>query len=467
MKYLNDVEGVFFCAGARNHLLLTLLQDFPIYMEIDERIASFKALGLGKAQNRLSLVCTTSGTAVSECLPAMIEAFYSEAPLLLISADRPLNLRLTGAPQTIDHEVITRGFRKDYLDIDFNDFINLDFTTLSYPAHVNVRITTPDEKEIGTKPVESENFQTFMNQIKKPLFLFSHENGPMRPLVEKFQTLGLPFYAEVASGAKDLSLIKTEKKLLDLFKSGAFDGVIRIGHTPLSKLWRSLEGKKLPVYSFDSRGLQGLSYGTVEKKSAKELLDDEHFWETLPKNESSFKDDSIILLDQLCKKYPNSEISIMKSLHDLLPDGAHVFLGNSLPIRYFELVQNKKFIIMANRGVNGIDGQLATAQGWGLSTKKTVYCILGDMSLSYDLSSLLELPANVKCIVINNSGGRIFETLQLDQRLVMEHTRNFKDISTGFGLRYSSCLGDLEHAQLIELLPDLNESRAFLKEWRE
>jgi 2-succinyl-5-enolpyruvyl-6-hydroxy-3-cyclohexene-1-carboxylate synthase len=467
MKYQNDVEGVFFCAGARNHLLLALLQDFPIYMETDERIASFKALGLGKAQNRLSLVCTTSGTAVSECLPAMIEAFYSEAPLLLLSADRPLNLRHTGAPQTIDHEVITRGFRKDYLDIDFNDFLTLDFTTLSYPAHVNVRITTPDEKDLHNQPAESENFQTFMNQIKNPLFLFSHENEPMRPLVEKFKTLGLPFYAEVASGAKDLSLIKTEKKLLDLFKSGAFDGVIRIGHTPLSKLWRSLEGKKLPVYSFDSRGLKGLSYGTVEKKSGKELLDDETFWDALPKNDSLFVDDSIIVLDQLCKKYPNSEISIMKSLHDFLPDGAQVFLGNSLPIRYFELVQNKKFIIMANRGVNGIDGQLATAQGWGLSTKKTVYCILGDMSLSYDLSSLLELPANVKCIVINNSGGRIFETLQLDQRLVMEHTRNFKDISTGFGLRYSSCLGDLEHAQLIELLPDLNESRAFLKEWRE
>jgi len=271
----------------------------------------------------------------------------------------------------------------------------------------------------------------------------------------------------VASGAKDLSPIKTEKEVLRLFKESAFDGVIRIGHTPLSKLWRVLQKERLPVYSFDSRGLKGLSFGSVEKLSTKELLLNESFWKKLPRPWMTVEDKSVVFLERLCEKYPQSEITWMKRVHDHLPTGAKVYLGNSLVIRYFELIQKKEFQIMANRGVNGIDGQLASAHGWSLSTTDNVYCILGDMTLSYDLSSLMNLPSNLKCIVMNNSGGRIFETLKLDDRLVMAHSKNFKNISHGFGLVYSHLLSDLEDVNVLELHPDLEESRSFLKEWRE
>jgi 2-succinyl-5-enolpyruvyl-6-hydroxy-3-cyclohexene-1-carboxylate synthase len=466
MNHLGDVEGVFFCAGARNHLLLNEFQRFPLYMEIDERIASYKALGLSKSRNKLTVICTTSGTAVSECLSAIIEAFYSDAPLLLVSADRPIGLRDSGAPQTINHEVITRGFRKEYLDINLDEFHLLDFSKLQFPAHVNVRITSQDEKESHDIANSFSDFKSFMSVLKNPLFLFSHDSEEMRPLIEKFATFGLPFYAEVDSGAKELSPIKTEKKLLKLFSQGVFDGVVRVGHTPLSKLWRILEGKRLPIYSFDSRGLKGLSYGNVEKLSIKKLQTYAPFWNWLHHKAELIKDETVSELHSLCRRFPSSEVSLMKNLHDLIPSGSKVFLGNSLPIRYFELVQDKKFHIMANRGVNGIDGQLATAHGWSLSTQDTVYCILGDMTLSYDLSSLLSFSSNLKCIVINNSGGRIFETLQLDHRLVMEHKRNFKEIAMGFGLRYSNSLKDFSQAQIIELIPDLDESKEFLKEWR-
>lgn len=466
MNVKNSVQGVFFCAGARNNLLLKHLQEFPLYFEIDERIASFKALGLGKSRNKLAVVCTTSGTAVSECLSAMVEAFHSEAPLLLISADRPLKLQGSGAPQTIDHEIITRGFRRDYKDLTLEEFTQLDFSTLSLPAHVNVRITTADEKDSGDAPKETVDFKSFMEGVKTPLFLFSHGPSHMRELIEKFLPYGLPFYAEVTSGAKDLSPIKTERELLALFKKGFFDGVVRIGHTPLSKLWRILEGKKCPVYNFDSRGMRGLSYGSVEKLTPQEILSHEPFWDSLPKGHFEAHGEDLAVLDKLIHKYPRSEISLMKKLHDALPEGSHVFLGNSLPIRYFELVQSKKFHIMANRGVNGIDGQIASAGGWCLSTNEDTYCILGDMSFSYDLSALLSLHPRLKCIIINNSGGRIFETLKLDHRLVMEHQRNFENLSRGFGLKYGKSVEELKEGQIIELTPDLDQSREFEKEWQ-
>ena len=465
MKLKGDIEAVFFCAGARNQLLLENFTHYSLFMEIDERIASFKALGLSKSKNKPVIICTTSGTAVSECLSAMVEAYYSETSLILVTADRPLKLQGSGAPQTIDHEVLTRGHRKDYRDVSLEEFQNLDLSLLQYPAHINVRVTQADEKKISSLK-DYPSFKSFMSEVKRPLFLFSHDKCSMRSLVEKFRKYNIPFYAEVGSGAKDLSSIKSEKKLLSLFEQNAFDGVVRIGHTPLSKVWRLLEGQHLPVYSFDSRNLKGLSYGTVEPVSSSALEHFSGFWYLLPTKEATIKDESMERLHTLCESFPQSEIAFFKKIHDSLPTGANVFLGNSLCIRYFELVQTKPFNIMVNRGVNGIDGQLATAQGWSLSVDRPVYCILGDMTFSYDLSSLINFPENLKCIVINNAGGRIFEVLKMDQRLVMEHEQSFKDITKGFNLRYQTDLENLHDAQIIELKPDNQQSKAFLEGWR-
>lgn len=465
MSQMPEIQAVFFCAGARNQRLLEKLSEYPLYMEIDERIASFRALGVSKSKNKPSIICTTSGTAVSECLSVMIEAYYSEVPIILVSADRPQKLTGSGAPQTIDHEQITRGYRNDFKDITFEEFLLLDYSSLKFPAHINVRITTTDE--ITTpKTKEYSSFKAFINEIKRPLFIFSHEAQSMRSLILKFSSYHIPFYAEVGSGAKDLSSIKTEKKLLALLESQAFDGIVRIGHTPLSKLWRLLESRNLPVYSFDSRGLKALSHGIVEAISGQDLERSTDFWDVLPINDTDFRDESVNLLQLLCTKYPFSEVSLIKRIHDLIPEGAQVFLGNSLPIRYFELIQTKPFKIMVNRGVNGIDGQVATAQGWCLTNSDIVYCIIGDMTFSYDISSLLNFPKNLKCIVINNSGGRIFEVLKMDQHLVMEHDKSFKEICEGFKLNYQTNLDYLDQAQIIELRPDLNESRQFLKEWQ-
>ena len=87
------------------------------------------------------------------------------------------------------------------------------------------------------------------------------------------------------------------------------------------------------------------------------------------------------------------------------------------------------------------------------------------MTFSYDLGSLLNFPPNLKCIVINNSGGRIFEVLKMDPRLVMEHGRSFRTISEGFNLKYTNSLNELPDAQILEISPLQVESRQFLEEW--
>jgi 2-succinyl-5-enolpyruvyl-6-hydroxy-3-cyclohexene-1-carboxylate synthase len=200
--------------------------------------------------------------------------------------------------------------------------------------------------------------------------------------------------------------------------------------------------------------------------SSQELIADETFWKTLEKLKIPFEgDDSFDTLMSLVKTYPESEPAVMKRLHDSLPYDARVYLGNSLIIRFYELIQTKRNRIEGSRGVNGIDGQLATAIGLAQSTKETVYAILGDITTRYDLTSLSEMPSNLKLIIMNNRGGRIFEMLGLDQRIVLEHERDFATLVPAMGLTYSQNLADLKTHQVVELRPSGEETTKFLSEW--
>jgi 2-succinyl-5-enolpyruvyl-6-hydroxy-3-cyclohexene-1-carboxylate synthase len=464
---VSELDRIFFCTGARNHELLKIFPHEKLQFEYDERMAAFKALGFSKGLLRPVAVCTTSGTAVSECLSAMLEAKYAAAPLVLITGDRPKKMHGTGAPQTVEHELLTTGARGSYFEIPLSELAAFEIKDPVYPLHINVLVDDTrahDGKVTFTQDIS--DFGKFLERVKRPLFLFSHEPESMRAFILKFANTNLPFYAEAMSGGHDLSLIRTEKKLIELFKKKAFDGVIRVGHTPLSKVWRLLESTPLPVFSFDPRSLPGMSFGEVYASGGNELLNTTDFWKSVERVNFPFEgDDSVEALTNLMKKYPQSEPAIMKQLHDALPYDARVYLGNSLVIRFFELVQTKRHRIEGNRGVNGIDGQLATAIGLAQSTKENVYCVLGDITTRYDLTSLSDLPGNLKLVIINNCGGRIFDMLSLDKRIVLEHERDFAKLIPAFGPSYSQSLTDLKSHQVIELRPSQEETGKFLAEW--
>src|SRR5665648_55316 len=138
MKF--DFEKIFFCTGARNHDLLKIFNETLLIFEIDERVASFKALGLSKMSSKPVAICTTSGTAVSECLSAMLEAYYSDLKLVLITGDRPKKLHGTGAPQTINHEALTKSCRRSFIEIDISELPDLRLEDMDFPVHINVII---------------------------------------------------------------------------------------------------------------------------------------------------------------------------------------------------------------------------------------------------------------------------------------------------------------------------------------
>lgn len=451
----------YFCAGARNHALLDFFQEENLRSEYDERMASFKALGLAKISQAPVAICTTSGTAVSQTVSTLIEAHYSQVPLVLISGDRPKKMHGTGAPQTINHRDVTQNCVGTYVEVELEDLASLELINPEFPIHINVLIndTTGHDLKIETN-LDMSDFKTFAQKISKPLFLVSHELTSLRPLVKKLLSLNLNVYAETLSGAHDLTSHLTEASLLKIRHE--FDSVIRIGHTPLSKMWRLLESEHKPVFSFDARNLPGLSYGHVAPIKAASLIDNEAFFDIL----SGLKNSQLTTIEKSIKplltKYPQSELSIMKKLQDFLPENAIVYLGNSLVIRYFEMVQEKAFQVFGARGVNGIDGQIAQSIGMAEGSTEQVYCIVGDMTAQYDLNSIRHLPKNLTLFIINNGGGRIFETLKLKPIMVMEHDFSFKDISQAFGVTHSY---ELSQAQVIELRPTQVDTRQLLLEW--
>src|SRR5260221_10419581 len=236
-----------------------------------------------------------------------------------------------------------------------------------------------------------------------------------------------------------------------MLSRGGFDGVIRIGAVPTLRFWRDLDEKYpgVPVMHFSGMPFAGLARGEVRPL------------EELPSAPAAVKrDDDYISRDRtraeqlaaILDREPQSEQGLVRALSRELPVGSRIFLGNSLPVREWDLAATREprgFTIEANRGANGIDGQLSTFFGWCKPRVENV-CIVGDLTALYDLNAPWACPqlnrgVRFRIIIINNGGGRIFSrvaSLQpLDsafrERVIEnEHTLRFDDWAAMWKIDY-------------------------------
>jgi 2-succinyl-5-enolpyruvyl-6-hydroxy-3-cyclohexene-1-carboxylate synthase len=409
------VTEVCVCAGSRNSPLLAVLgmrDDVRLFSFVDERSAAFFALGLAKRSGTPVAVVTTSGTAVAEMLPAAIEAYYSGIPLILISADRPARFRGTGAPQSIEQvgifgvyaetelETWTRA-RPLHLNIEFDE-------PLLPPTHPRRTISPPSSaaEEGGLIARHSPG-----GVVGKPLVILGALPPAQRDRVRNFvRTLNAPTYAEPLSGLRedpDLPLITAGERMIG---HASFDSVIRIGGVPTLRFWRDLETRELPVVHFTDVPFTGLTRGELHP------LDALPEPATLPRDDAFFARDREIAarFAQILDDEPESELAMIRVLSNELTPGTRVYLGNSLPIREWDLAATREprgFVYEANRGANGIDGQLSTFLGWTDPEHDNV-CVLGDLTAIYDLNAPWIVPqlghARFRIVIVNNGGGRIF-----------------------------------------------------------
>jgi 2-succinyl-5-enolpyruvyl-6-hydroxy-3-cyclohexene-1-carboxylate synthase len=454
------VEEFCVCAGSRNAPLLAVLgaSDARLFSFVDERSAAFFAIGRFKQHGRPVAVVTTSGTAVAEMLPAAVEAYYSGVPLVLISADRPERFRGTGAPQSIEQE----GIFGVYAESSLNSW------TRTRALHLNIEFDEPllDEPVVPVRSPASKSVSRASRSVApqtlsltKPLVIIGALAREHCERVKQFALrLNAPVYAEALSGLRedaDLPLITAGERMI---RKGAIESVIRIGNVPTLRFWRDLETLDLPVAHFSDLPFAGLTRGEV------------HPIEALPELRST-RDESFFARDRelaaafagLLDEEPESELAMVRTLSRQLPHAARVYLGNSLPIREWDLAATREprgFQYEANRGANGIDGQLSTFLGWAEPEAHNV-CVVGDLTAIYDLGApwiARQLDAQFRVVIINNGGGRIFGrvgSLQAVDAAVREriienvHDVRFDDWARMWNLEVTELLPDEAASQRV------------------
>jgi 2-succinyl-5-enolpyruvyl-6-hydroxy-3-cyclohexene-1-carboxylate synthase len=493
------------CAGARNAGLLEALARAEaagvvrVWHHGEERSAGFFGLGRTMETARPCAVITTSGTAAAELLPAVIESHYQCRPLVAITADRPARFRDSGAPQAIRQP----GLFADYAVS--GGFAGWDGRQ---PLHLNVELEEGlefgDETFAGAAPGEFKPARERLDVAALARWLRSEWFRGMVVMVgglepdereEVFhfcQALGAPVLAEATSGLREalwhLALPDGDRWL----RAQPPGKVLRLGEVPSGRFWRDLEDlADVSVWSVCRNGLPGLARPSAVVRGPLErvlpaLGDIERVGDVLdylPQRSRRAE-----RITELLEAYPDSEPGLVRALSQFAALGGGVFLGNSLPIREWNLfAQWRQPVpsIRANRGANGIDGQLSTWLGWSAEVSES-WAVVGDLTALYDVAAG-GLLGQVECrgrvmAVINNGGGRIFDRLPrlgtMSPRAVEwlrnAHHADFAGLAALWQMKHLQVrtADDLDQLSsdepapvLLEVLPDPVQTRQFWVAW--
>lgn len=491
----NGVNEFVICAGARNAPIVKVLyaaKNLKHYNFFEERSAGFFALGRIKKTRRPVAVITTSGTAVANLYPSVMEAHHAGLPLVTVTADRPKHYRGSGAPQSTNQQNVFGAF-SDFLDVDVDGLEGFHIEKLGpMPLQINICFDEPliDEEAEKTNfevndysyPVNdnsnSEQLFSFQQSAKYPVVIVSHLTREQAnftlPIIDK---LKLPVYVESHSNMPRQpfsQLMGGEFTLKQVVKSGLIDSVIRVGGIPTIRFWRDLEKLNLPVLNFSAENFSGLGY----VKSAPQSIDSLKWF--LENKVSNGNYDEIMRVDQqrskrlmeLIEQFPESEVALLNETFKQIGEEDQVFIGNSMAIRELDLVQgiSERFPrVYSQRGLNGIDGLIST--GLGVCDEKSMtWIIVGDLSALYDSTGLwpaIRNPKfNYKIVVINNSGGKIFQRVFDDPDFENRHGLQFQKLAEFWGQKYCQVRNSDEFSQVaesnfIEILPDNFQSKSF------
>lgn len=505
---------VIVCAGARNApLAVALLKSshLKVHSHFEERSAAFFAVGRIKSSGLPVAVLTTSGTAAAELLPAVIESHYSGLPLIVMTADRPKEYRGSGAPQSIEQV----GLFSNYVEKCVDCVSNVDWQIKNWsekrPIHINICLheTSRDELSQAEKIAEAwgrvesiridraakedllnenlrESFESFRRFSNRPAIVVGPLPAHFRSRVESWLIAsGAPVYLESLSqlaGAQPLGeqkILGGEKSLMLALDRGWCDGIIRVGGVPTTRLWRDLESKyqRIPVVHFSHLPFIGLSRTDTNLFSIRDLLDFQLKFNSTERAWRVLQTEAQSELNRLKSKFPSSEVSLLGKLAESFPKSARVYLGNSLPIREWDLNSAdiaQQWWVEGNRGANGIDGQVSTFLGFSENTDPN-WGIIGDLTALYDLASFWSLKdrplQNFNLVVVNNGGGRIFQRMFAREVLENSHSIKLSGWADLWNLNYEAWevipdfVGGGQGPRVIELMVNGNESAQFWNEW--
>jgi 2-succinyl-5-enolpyruvyl-6-hydroxy-3-cyclohexene-1-carboxylate synthase len=493
---------------------------FQCYSIADERSAAFFGLGIAQQTKQpVALVCT-SGSALLNYYPAFAEAFYSQIPMIVISADRPQSKIDIGDGQTIrqenvfeNHSLYNANLHEDVSaenDLKINEAINTAITQKG-PVHINAPFEEPLYETVSELSVEvntvafanvtqtisiedvSEYATIWNNSTKKMILVGVNDpNAINGKIIEAFaKDESVVVLTETTSNLHHDTFINNIDTIITPFTNEDFENfrpeiLVTFGGMVVSKRIKAFLRKYKPKHHWHIDSWRAYdTFGALTKHF--EVHPNVFFDTFLPLTnaiESNYfkKLDAVKALRKLksdiyLDKIPFSDFKVFEKVMQYLPINSQLQISNSSAIRYAQLIDVHPSIeVYCNRGTSGIDGSTSTAIGAAVSSlgrddKQTVF-ITGDVGFLYDSNALWNnyIPKNFKIILINNGGGGIFRILPGHEESPVfntffetSHCLTAEHLAKMYGFEYSIASDEVSLATSLTALYAQNEKPSILE----
>ena len=492
-------------------IVLSLVREPRIrcWSHIDERCSGFFALGAAKATGRPVAVTCTSGTAAANLAPAVIEAEQARVPMIVLTADRPPELRDVGAGQTIDQVKLYGDAVKWFVEVGVHDATDdrlrwiralacrAFWTSIEGrpgPVHLNFPLREP---LILSSPLQDDDSgrpggRPWVRRVPvTPPPAGALTALPGRGIVvagrhERDRSLGAaaarfaeragyPLLADPLSGARHgpaaiahYDVILRDERFAHEMQP---ELVIRIGDLPTSKPLRtwlaSLDDAEQVALDPEGAWQDPAAVVSVSDPGDPVAALEAHAPETPPDPDwlaawrRADDDTADVIADALGDEL--SEPLVARCLGEWLPPDATLFVASSMPIRDVELFFAARELaphVASNRGANGIDGTVSSAFGTAAVSDGPVVLLIGDVALAHDIGGLLaarRLDLAVTIVLLNNDGGGIFHFLPVagesdgfEEHVATPHGLDFSHAAALYGLDYERPAGVAALRQAVE-----------------
>ena len=463
--------------GSRHTPLVLALarhrHEIELHSHLDERSAAFFALGLAIGSGEPAALVCTSGSAAANFFPAIIEAQQSRIPLIVLTADRPHELRGSGANQTIDQIKLYGDYVDFFADAplpqsDPPPLVLRHLRTLAARAyhtaahksgvvHINLPFRKPfeptadDATAIDRSPTtrfspppaaaSAELAPLLTDDLlrRRGLIYCGHgacrndaERDALLPWLQRLSHItGYPILAEFTSNLRAESIVSAYESFLypPAAEFASIEVVIRFGAPPLCKALQDLlSTTRLTYHIYCSRAGEWAddTHRVTRQLSIDPAAVSAADWEDAPPVATTAWRDRLQRADQAARQIIAAEVAsgpyfdgaVLRDIVDLMPAGSALFAGNSLPVRHLDQfggLADEPIFAWANRGASGIDGNVSTALGIGAARPgRPLVAVLGDITLYHDMNGLLAVNrcgAPVTVVLLNNGGGGIFHRL--------------------------------------------------------
>jgi 2-succinyl-5-enolpyruvyl-6-hydroxy-3-cyclohexene-1-carboxylate synthase len=506
--------------GSRNAPLtigFTMDSFFKCYSVVDERCAAFFGLGIAQQTGHpVALVCT-SGSALLNYYPAVAEAFYSEIPLVVLSADRPENLINIGDGQTINqkevfanHSLYSANLCENDLetnDLEINKALNNAIISKG-PVHVNVPFkeplyettndllvnpivkTTVFNKEVIDYNLLKDIVSRWSSSKKKMVLVGVH--APNRISQKWLNSLAnddsILVFTETTSNMNHPNFFPSIDKIISPLTSEEMemlrpDILLTFGGLIVSKKIKAFLRKFQPKHHWHIDELKANNtffclehhikispnefFDAIFQQSISPIISNyKPMWNAVKRHRSE-KHDSFL------RSVPFSDLKVFDIIINELPQGIILQLSNSATVRYAQLFDMDRSVeVFCNRGTSGIDGSTSTAIGCAVVGKKQTFLVTGDLSFFYDSNALWNnyIPNNFRIILINNSGGGIFRILPgkndtdiFETFFETKHNLSAKQLCEMFNIVYATAKTSNELREAMSRLKDDNNAPILLE----